>query len=72
MTRRKLETLEDHKEAIEHALETVGHYTHNILGLVLVSASDKFGIPAANALLAEFDLGRHGFNPVDDGSPKAA
>lgn len=57
MTKRKLDNLEDCKDAINDALDQDGPYTHNIIGLVLSKVFKELGgQPAVNELIEEFDL----------------
>lgn len=39
-----------------------GPYSHNIIGLVLRGVSQKVGYDAANGLIDEFSLHRHGYS----------
>ncbi len=56
MTRRKFETLDDCREAIEDAITTNGPRMLDIIAVVLSAADKKFGLHGVNALVDEYDL----------------
>ena len=56
MSRNRIQSLEDCRDAINQAIEENGQFSHNICSCVLRIAADKFGTAQANALIDEFAL----------------
>jgi len=52
---------------IDKEVDYIGYkqYSHNIIGLALQEAAEKFGFEVANDLIDEFGLIMHGWSKVD-------
>lgn len=65
MSRRKFESVDECRQAVEQALAQNGQFTHNIISITLKICADKFGSDAANSLIDECELEDLGWSKVE-------
>ena len=62
-------TLAELRQTIKREVPFIGvkPFSHNIIGIALQMAAERYGTSEANKLIDKFDLEDHGWKKVDEG-----